>query len=58
MLNFGLIGVGGYIAPRHLKAIKEMKQPSFIKKILSESKELNEVLGGDYKKVSSFKPEV
>lgn len=23
MLNFGLIGVGGYIAPRHLKAIKE-----------------------------------
>ena len=23
MKNFGLIGVGGYIAPRHLKAIKE-----------------------------------
>ena len=22
-LNFGLIGAGGYIAPRHLKAIKE-----------------------------------
>ena len=23
MKNFGIIGVGGYIAPRHLKAIKE-----------------------------------
>ena len=23
MKNFALIGVGGYIAPRHLKAIKE-----------------------------------
>lgn len=25
MRNFGIIGVGGYIAPRHLKAIKETK---------------------------------
>ena len=23
MKNFGIIGVAGYIAPRHLKAIKE-----------------------------------
>ena len=23
MKNFALIGVGGYVAPRHLKAIKE-----------------------------------
>lgn len=39
MKNFGLIGVGGYIAPRHLKAIKETDNN------LSVSMDVNDSVG-------------
>jgi UDP-N-acetyl-2-amino-2-deoxyglucuronate dehydrogenase len=39
-LNFGIIGAGGYVAPRHLKAIKETGNT------LVAALDLNDVVGG------------
>ena len=37
MKNFGLIGVGGYVAPRHLKAIKDSGNRLVVASDISDS---------------------